>query len=82
MAIWCKCVAYWLFPTGFDTAVPPAIVEEVGKKKKQPPPMPTVVLIPHSKADGDRRLKKAFDLILHATKSPADPQEPNESQEE
>lgn len=55
-----------VFPHWFDAAVPPAIVEEVGKKKKQPPPIPNVVLVSRSTPDGESRLKKAINLILKA----------------
>ena len=63
------------FSTGFDTAVPPVIVEEVGRKKNQPPPEPTVVLVTRSGPDGDARLKKAFDLILKLAARSTEPQD-------
>ena len=79
MALWRNGVAYWLFPTGFDTAVSPVIVEEVDKKKKQPTPVPKVVLISRSKPDASARLRKAFDLILKSAARSTKPQDSKDS---
>ena len=79
MALWRSGVAYWLFPTGFDTAVPPVIVEEVGKKEKQPTPVPTVILISLSTPEGASKLKRAIDLILKAAVPTGEPLVPTDS---